>query len=160
MSKEKCLYWRACCYTACIDQLFMLFFKLYIITIMICSAAFSYQSLFNLSLTLENCNTSVICSSTSRAGSCSVGFSFTSSNQELVAVAFNKSLNVQFDLLLDRSTEYYVQANVTVDGTAFQLRRNFSTGKCEREKIYSLPSSLPRGGSRKKEERGRATHVQ
>ena len=95
-----------------------------------CSAAFSYQSLFNLTLTFDNCQTSVICSSTSRAGSCSVGFSFTSSNQELAAVAFNKSLNVQFDLLLDRSTEYYVQANVTVDGTAFQLRRNFSTGIC------------------------------
>lgn len=96
-------------------------------------AALSYQSLFSLLLTFENCKTSIICASRSNTGSCSVGFALTddSARENMVVQRVNESLNSQFDELLESSKEFYVFADVTIDNITFKLRRNFITGKCK-----------------------------
>ena len=93
------------------------------------SIEYSFISLFNLSLSFENCKTTIECisGSTVSTGWCSVDFGI----QELSGEMINNSLNSPFNLpLLMSSSEYHISTQVQIDNTSFVLLRNFSTGKC------------------------------
>ncbi len=86
------------------------------------------SSLFNHTLTFENCVTSVLCSSPMDEGGCVIQYGLNSS-QDL-----GPSVSIPLNTLstlpnIDSSTQYYFTINVTVGSTSFQLRRTLTTGE-------------------------------
>ena len=94
----------------------------------------SIASLFNLSLTYENCITSASCSTTlSEEGNCSIEYG-EDPGYENLGGPVSGHLNSLFSLpLMESSTLYYIQITLLLNSRSFVLRRNFSTGSGDKQ---------------------------
>ena len=96
---------------------------------MLLFAASSFSSLFNYTLTNEDCMTFILCSSALDKVECVIQYGLNFSYQDLgppVSVPLNTSLSLPD---ITSSTQYYFILNVTVGTTSFQVRDIFTTGK-------------------------------
>ncbi len=94
------------------------------------AAVSSYLSIFNHTLTFEDCVTSVLCSSPMDEGGCVIQYGL-NSYQDLgppVSIPLNTVTTLPN---IASSTLYYFTMNVTIGSTSFQLRRTLTTGEGE-----------------------------
>ena len=84
-----------------------------------------------VSLTFEDCVTSVLCSSPIDEGGCVIRYGLNSSYQNL-GPPVSIPLNIVSTLPnITSSTLYYFTMNVTIGSTSFQMRRTLTTGNGE-----------------------------